>query len=38
MRVCVQLEGENGKLKYQCLRLKRAVEEGDEKLAALQKA
>lgn len=33
-----ELEGENGKLKYQCLRLKRAVEEGDEKLAALQKA
>ncbi len=31
-----QLETENSKLKYQCLHLKRAVVEGDEKLAALQ--
>lgn len=33
-----QLETENSKLKYQCLHLKRAVVEGDEKLAALQAA
>ena len=32
-----QLEQENSKLRYQCLHLKRAVTEGDEKLAALQK-
>ncbi|PSC75986.1 MICAL C-terminal isoform A [Micractinium conductrix] len=31
------LEQENSKLRYQCLHLKRAVTEGDEKLAALQK-
>ena len=30
----LQLEVENSKLKYQCLHLKRAVTEGDEKLAA----
>lgn len=32
----LQLEAENGKLKYQALHLKRAVTEADEKLAALQ--
>lgn len=32
----MQLENENRKLKYQCLHLKKAVVEGDEKLAALQ--
>lgn len=32
----MQLEVENSKLAYQCLHLKRAVQEGDEKLAALQ--
>ncbi len=31
------LETENSKLRYQVLHLKRAVVEGDEKLAALQK-
>lgn len=34
--VHTQLEAENSKLAYQCLHLKRAVQEGDEKLAALQ--
>ncbi len=32
----VQLESEKSKLQYQCLHLKRAVAESDEKLAALQ--
>ncbi|PRW50917.1 MICAL C-terminal [Chlorella sorokiniana] len=31
-----ELESENSKLRYQCLHLKRAVTESDEKLAALQ--
>ena len=30
----LQLETENSKLKYQCAHLKKAVVEGDEKLAA----
>ncbi|KAL4855330.1 hypothetical protein ACK3TF_004076 [Chlorella vulgaris] len=33
-----EVEAENSKLKYQCVHLKKAVTEGDEKLAALQKA
>lgn len=33
-----EVEAENSKLKYQCVHLKKAVTEADEKLAALQKA
>ena len=36
VRAALQMETENSKLRYQALQLKRAVQEGDAKLAELQ--